>query len=97
MPEENVKSLPINVNPAMLGLTGVNIGFTEEEFRMLLIVGNQAAQYLCSPKHAKRIMLLFQKVVADYEKKFGELKTKLPEGAQTVKQDVGFDVNRSKE
>lgn len=82
----------VAVDPTVAYLTGANISADEEQFVLGLNSGNQVRRYAVSPKHAKRIMLLFQKFVGEYEKKFGELNTKLPEvkGQTNKKNQIGF-------
>lgn len=71
--------------------TGVNVVFGEEEFVAMVVSGNQMFRFAFTPKHAKRVMLLMQKIVAEYEKKFGELETKLPDvKGSTAEKKVGF-------
>lgn len=89
MAEQN--PIQLNLDPNMYGLTGVNIVFDEMQFGLHLISGNQLRQYLASPIHAKRILLLLQKQMAAYEKQFGEIKTELPQTEnQTVPSKPGF-------
>ena len=55
------------------------IDFDEEQFRFIMMSGGPARMYVVSPKHAKRLMLLLEKQVGEYEKKFAKLDTALPE------------------
>lgn len=72
--------IQINMDPNSYMITMVNMGFDEEMFHFLITSGNQGRQFTASPKHAKRIYLLLQKQIEEYEKKFGEIKTQLPSG-----------------
>ena len=83
MAEEEKKQIKVNLDPVLYALSNVNIGFNEEVFDFLMISGNQARQFRASPKHAKRILLLLEKQIEDYEKRFGKLETKLPERVGT--------------
>ena len=56
----------------------VNMVFNEEGFNFLIASGNQGRQFVATPKHAKRIYMLLDKQIKEYEKKFGEIKTELP-------------------
>ena len=88
---EEAKQVKINLDPVLYALSNVNIGHNEEVFDFLFFSGNQARQFRASPRHAKRIYLLLGKTLEEYEKKFGQLKTQLPEkreAAQDAK--MGF-------
>jgi len=90
MPEEE-KRIKVNLDPILYALSNVNIRFGEEVFDFLLISGNQARQFQTSPKHAKRIYLFLGKLLNEYEKKFGQIKTQLPEKRETGGQEeIGF-------
>jgi hypothetical protein len=75
--EEN-QQIQINMDLQLFSLSNVNVAFDEENFALVLMSGNSARRYVASPKHAKRLMLLLQSKIAEYEKSFGELKTSLP-------------------
>ncbi len=86
--EEEIK---VNLDPVLYALSNVNVAFTKEVFDFLMISGNQARQFRASPKHAKRIYLLLGKYLAEYENKFGPLKTELPEKKETASgKKIGF-------
>jgi len=88
---EEQKEIKINLDPNLYTISNVNIGFGEEEFVFVIFCGNQARRFSASPKHAKRILLFLQKQIAEYEKKFGILNTKLPEKMETKKEEpIGF-------
>lgn len=90
--EQKTQSVPLNIDPNIYALTNVNILVGEEQFVFGLFSGNQIRQFLATPGHAKRIFLLLEKQVNNYEKKFGEIKTQLPSLADTKKEgeEVGF-------
>lgn len=84
--------IKINLDPILYSLTNVNIGFNEEVFDFLMITGNQGKRFRATPKHAKRIYLLLEKSIQEYEKKFGEIKTQLAQaGENTAKEEIGFN------
>lgn len=76
---EEKKEIKINLDPNLYALNNVQVNMSEESFNFLLISGQQAKQYSASPKHAKRIHLLLAKLISQYEEKFGQIKTELPE------------------
>ena len=85
------KQIQINLDPVLYALSNVNMGFNEEVFDLVMISGNQARQFRVSPKHAKRIYLLFGKYLTEYEKKFGFLETQLSEKKGTISNEkIGF-------
>jgi hypothetical protein len=74
-------------------LLNVMISHDEENFQFLMASGGPARLYLASPKHAKRIALLLGRQLADYEKKYGEIKAELPKAPKgTAEEEVGFKV-----
>jgi len=77
--EKEKQQIQVNLDPNVYAVTMVNAIFDEEAFQFLITSGNQGRQFLVTPKHAKRIYLLLKKQIEEYEKKFGELKTHLPE------------------
>lgn len=82
----------VQVETLIYALTGLNILFDEEEFVFIMRTGNQMRRYLATPKHAKRILLLLQKQIADYESKFGKLQTELPQAKEQSSEEgvAGF-------
>lgn len=82
--------IQLNIEAQAAYLSGVQILSDEEQFGFLMVSGNFAKQYFCSPKHAKRILLLLEKQISAYEEKFGELKTNLPEGKEKTSEDQKF-------
>lgn len=84
---------PIMIDPNQYALSNISILFDDEQFLFQVASGNQLRNFIASPKHAKRIMLLLQKQVEAYEAKNGELKTELlQKKSQTSETDkrMGF-------
>ena len=72
-------------------LQNMMVQYDQEGFRLVLMSGGPARMYVLSPKHAKRIMLLLEKQINEYESKFGELETTLPEAqGSTESEGLGF-------
>ena len=93
MPNEEEKpKIRLNIDTNLYAISNMNIIPEEEQFVFLIYSSNQVRQFLATPKHAKRISLLLQQQIAEYEKKFGELKTQLPEKKGTTKKEerMGF-------
>ncbi|PIQ07460.1 MAG: hypothetical protein COW72_00230 [Candidatus Nealsonbacteria bacterium CG18_big_fil_WC_8_21_14_2_50_37_10] len=89
--EEEQKEIKINLDPNLYAVVNVSIAFDEEQFVFTIFSGNQARRFSVSPKHAKRILLLLEKQISEYKKKFGILETKLPEKMETRKEEpLGF-------
>ena len=78
MAQEQQPQIQLSLDPNSYAVTNVNIGSDEEMFYLSIASGNQMRQFAASPKHTKRIYLLLKQQIENYEKKFGELKTKLP-------------------
>jgi hypothetical protein len=89
---ENDQQIPINLEPPIFALTNAQIPFDQELFYLIAMSGNTARRYSLTPGHAKRLMLLLQKQVADYEKRFGELRAELPQQPDRTqaKDEMGF-------
>lgn len=86
------KQIRINLDPVLYALSNVNVGFNQEVFDLLMISGGQGRQFRASPKHAKRIYLLLGKYIGEYESKFGQIETQLPEKGETaIKEKIGFE------
>jgi len=86
------KQIRINLDPILYALSNVNIGFNQEVFDLLMISGGQGRQFRASPKHTKRIYLLLDKYIKEYENKFGPIETQLPEKMETAtKERIGFE------
>ncbi len=90
--EKEPQQIQVNLDPNVYFITMVNMMFNEEGFNFLITSGNQGRQFLATPKHAKRIHLLLEKQIKEYEKKFGEIKTHLPEAPKTSQGEtkIGF-------
>ena len=90
---EKEQQIQINLDPNIYSISNVSIIFNEEDFHFVINSGNQARQFMASPKHAKRIYLLLKQQIENYEKQFEEIKTTLPQRPQTTQQKenkVGF-------
>lgn len=88
---DETKQIKVSLDPILYALSNVNIGFNEEVFDFLMISGNQARQFRASPKHAKRIFLLLEKQIGEYEKRFKKIEAELPEKMETGKEEeLGF-------
>jgi hypothetical protein len=88
---EEQKRVQINLDPSLYTINNVSMAFDEEQFVLTIFSGNQARQFSLSPKHAKRLSMLLEKNVFDYEGKFGKLETKLPEKMETKEEkSMGF-------
>ena len=79
MEKEQQHQIQVNLDPNVYTITMVNMIYDEEAFQFLITSGNQGRQFMATPKHAKRIYLLLKKQVEEYEKRFGEIKTQLPQ------------------
>jgi hypothetical protein len=90
--EKEQQQIQLNADPNVYLITLMNMGFNEEFFNFLVVSGNQGRQFSATPKHAKRIYLLLKQQIENYEKQFGEIKTKLPDRPQSTQQEtkVGF-------
>lgn len=91
--EKEQQQIQIGLDPNVYGITNVSIMSNEEDFHFVITSGNQARQFVASPKHTKRIYLLLKQQVENYEKQFGELKTELPNRPQATQEEnskLGF-------
>ena len=87
--EEN--QVQVNIDPLIQYATNVNILFSEEDFLLALQSGNHLVRFAFSPKHAKRVLLLLENKIAEYEKLHGVIVTELPKTkSETTKPEVGF-------
>lgn len=85
------QQVPMNLDPNAYTITNMSIIPNEEEFGVQIVSGNQVRMYTVNPKHAKRILMLLQKTITDYEAQHGELKTELPTVTnQTETKKFGF-------
>jgi len=90
--EKEQPQVQISLDPNSYAITNVNIASDEEMFHLLITSGNQGRQFTVTPKHAKRIYLLLKQQIELYEKKFGEIKTQLPQAQDNKSEEtkVGF-------
>lgn len=87
------QQIQLSVDPNHYAISTINIGSSEEDFYFAITSGNQVRQFLASPKHAKRILLLLQQQIDLYEKQYGKLETELPkakEGSADTHKKMGF-------
>jgi len=85
------QQIQIGLEPQAFFLSGVQVAFSEEEFLFMMTSGNSGRRYIASPKHAKRILLLLQQKIDEYEKSYGPLKTELPRAKdESSKNQFGF-------
>lgn len=89
---ENKQAIPMSINPVFNYVSNAQIAMGEEEFIIALTSGNQIFQFALSPKHTKRVKMLLDKYVDEYESRFGKLETKLQEmKKETAEKDkIGF-------
>jgi len=90
--EKEPQQIQVNLDPNVYAITMVNMMYDEENFQFLVTSGNQGRQFHATPKHAKRIYLLLKKQIEEYEKRFGEIKTQLPEMPKASQEEskLGF-------
>ena len=86
------QQIQLGVDPNAYTITSINMGFDEEIFHFLIASGNQGRQFVATPKHAKRILMVLKQQIEEYETKFGEIKTQLPQRPQFTQEEkpVGF-------
>jgi hypothetical protein len=58
-------------------------GHTEENFVMLMSVGETATAYALTPAHMKRLVQSLSHQVAEYEKKYGVISAKWAPGIES--------------
>ena len=58
-------------------VSNVQMAMTEEEAILVFYSGRQVHQFIFSPKHIKRLDLFLQKNISAWEKKYGNIVTKL--------------------
>jgi len=88
MEKEQSQQIQISLDPNVYGISNTSIIFNEEDFHFVITSGNQARQFIASPKHAKRIYLLLKQQIENYEKQFGQLKTELPNRPQATQENA---------
>ena len=50
----------------------------KEGFLFALLSGNEVANYMLTPAHAKRFLMSLHTQIRNYEQKFGEIDTNIP-------------------
>lgn len=91
--EKEQPQIQLNLDPNIYTVTNVNLGHDPELFHFLLSSGNQGRQFAATPAHAKRISMLLQQQIEQYEKHFGQIKTALPKMQASAKEEstkLGF-------
>ncbi len=89
--ENEKKQIKINLDPVLYALSNVSINFNEELFDLLMISGNQGRRFRLSPKHAKRVYLLLEKAIGEYEKKYGKIEAQLLQKKESSpEENIGF-------
>ena len=58
--------------------TNASVQHTEEEFKLTMSSQGLSRSFAMHPRHAKRLMNVLTQHVKEYERKFGELKTRMP-------------------
>lgn len=62
----------------------------EESFRFIAISGNKGRQFQVTPAHAKRIKMLLEREIEEYEETNGEIEASLPDnGEEKVTESFG--------
>ncbi len=86
------QSITISLEPVEFALSNSIIAFDEEIFRLVAVSGNQGRQYVLTPKHAKRLLMLLQARMNEFEGVFGKIETSLPQATpdQSSEKKVGF-------
>lgn len=66
-------------------------GHTEENFVMIMSVGETASAYALTPPHMKRLIQSLTHQISEYEKKFGTIQAKWSPGIESPIQskDIG--------
>ncbi len=89
--ENEKKQIKINLDPVLYSLSNLSINFNEELFDFLMISGNQGRRFRLSPKHAKRVHLLLEKAMKEYETRFGKIEAQLSQKKESSNQErIGF-------
>lgn len=90
--EKEPQQIQVNVDATLYAMSNMSIISDEENFYFFITSGNQGRRFAASPKHAKRIYLLLQQQLEAYEKKFGELKTALPQVQKNTQAQEGTKI-----
>ncbi len=77
---------PINIDPAIKGLTEVRVMYNDMQFILLAIAGNLGEQFLVSPQHMKKLLVVLNNTIENYEKTFGKINVSSP----VEKEPIGF-------
>lgn len=89
-----MKKIQLQGDPNMYYLSMVQIGFTPETFRFMLVTGKQARQFETTPEHAKRIKMVLDKKIEEYEEANKKIEAGAPpnedDGKTTEKPSIGF-------
>ena len=90
--QEDNKALQVAMDPNIYATSLANINYDEEKVYVMFVSGNQGRRFQFSPKHAKRLFLLLQKQLEEFQRKFGNLDTALPTKIDiaTSAQSIGF-------
>ena len=59
-------------------LASCTISYNDENFFLTMHSGRSSKVYVLTPKHAKRILMLMQRDMDEFEEKYGQLETELP-------------------
>lgn len=86
--------IKITLDAVHFAATTILSTMNDETFNLIIASGNQGRCYVLTPKHAKRLLLLLQQQISEYESKFGELQTALPVATpgQTEEKKMGFSL-----
>lgn len=90
--DDKNKSLQLAMDPTIYATSLANVSYDEENVNIMLVSGNQGRRFQFSPKHAKRLLLLLQKQIGEFEHRYGEIQTMLPTSVNvaTSEQKIGF-------
>ncbi len=87
------QQMKIEVEKHAHALTNVIFGHNGEQFDLLMVSGHTGRHYVCTPAHAKRVLLRLGEHIAAFEKEHGEIKVSLPKVAKNESGEekrVGF-------
>ena len=74
----------------------VNIGASQEFFILALLSGDNLVGYALTPEHTKRLALSLMYNIAEFEKRYGEIKTEWNPGVQSPIQIIDIKNNKDK-
>ncbi|MCF7844059.1 DUF3467 domain-containing protein [Candidatus Gracilibacteria bacterium] len=75
----------------------VNIGATQEFFIISMLSGQNAMTYALTPAHAKRLSQSLAYNIAEFEKRFGEIKTEWTPGVESPMQMIDIKEGGNKD